>query len=372
MKLYYIFLSIMIMVSCSPGKSNYAEIVGNWQLDTLIDSSGIENKFYFVSKPGIEFISTSQFRYFPGPIDLPREEQPTLNELIDTIRNFKILDQQIMYNSLKDDKPITKKILRLTSDSLYLLDSNKNLHKYFRIHQDSSKQNFINRIVLSSTGCYGACPIMDIEVNKSTEASFYCTANCGKKGFHKGNVPKPKVERLFQFLNFINIDALANSYEADHTDDEEIIVSFYYDHKLLKTVSDYGRQAPPEFIWLYTYLRYMPGLRNLELKREYMNALNKPECYVFSNGEEGYSFQRPESYIIYTQLLSAKIINEKPDLPCEIYDLSSPVQKLEGFIAYNGKPKVIGHTNGRYFKFKSMNNKIIDLGYNCVNMKLSI
>jgi len=37
-----------------------------------------------------------------------------------------------------------------------------------------------------------------------------------------------------------------------------------------------------------------------------------------------------------------------------------------------GKPKIIGHSDGRYFKFKSMNNEIIDLGYNCLNMKESI
>jgi hypothetical protein len=372
MKLFYIFLSIIIVASCSHNEFKYVDLVGNWKLDTVIDSSGVEKDFYFISKPGLEFISTSQFRYLPGPVDLSREEQPKLKELIDTIINFNIMNNQIVYQSLKNNESITKEILRLTLDSLYVLDNKKNLHKYFRIYADSTNQNSINKIVLSSTGCYGVCPIIDIEINESKEASFYCTAYCGDEGFHKGEMPKSKIDRLFQFFNFINIDTLDNSYSANHTDDETITVSFYNDNKHLKTVSDYGRKAPSEFIWLYTYLRYMPGLKDLKLNYETTNSLNKSSCYVFSNGEEGYSFEKSESYMIYTQLLNAKVINEKTVLPYEIYDLSFPVQKLEGFIEYNGKPKVIGHTNGRFFKFKSINNQIIDLGYNCLTMKEQI
>ena len=369
MKLFYIFLSIISLVSCTNDKSNYELIVGNWKLDTVIDSSGIERVFYFITKPGIEFISTSQFRYLPGPVDLSREEQPKLKELTDTVLNFKILNNQISYNSLKNNKTITKGLVRLSLDSLYLLDSNKNLYKYVRIYRDSINRNKVNRIVLSSSGCYGVCPIIDIEINHSCEVSFYCTEYCGDKGFHKGKMQKSKVKRLFKFLDFINIDTLQNSYSANHTDDETITVSFYNDNSHLNTISDYGRMAPTEFIWLYTYLRYMPGLKNLKSNHENSNQLDKSRCYIFSNGKEGYSFERSESYTIYTQLLNAKVVDQKIDLPYEIYNLSFPIQRLHGFIEYNGKPEVIGHTNGRYFKFKSMDNKTIDLGYNCMDIK---
>jgi hypothetical protein len=130
MKLFYIFLSIIIVASCSHNEFKYVDLVGNWKLDTVIDSSGVEKDFYFISKPGLEFISTSQFRYLPGPVDLSREEQPKLKELIDTIINFNIMNNQIVYQSLKNNESITKEILRLTLDSLYVLDNKKNLHKY--------------------------------------------------------------------------------------------------------------------------------------------------------------------------------------------------------------------------------------------------
>ena len=115
----------------------------------------------------IEFISTSQFRYLPGPVHLSKEEQPKLKELIDTVLNFNIIGNKISYNSLKNNKLIKKEIVQLTLDSLYLLDSKKNLHKYLRIYQDSINNNNVNRIVLSSAGCYGLCPIIDIEINES-------------------------------------------------------------------------------------------------------------------------------------------------------------------------------------------------------------
>lgn len=372
MKIYYIVLLTIFTASCSNNKLKNDLLIGCWKLDTVIDSSGIKRDFYFFTKPGIEFISTSQFRYLPGSVDLSREEQPKLNELIDTVLNFKILENQISYNSLKNNKTIKKEIIQLTFDSLYLLDSNKNLHKYLRIYQDSTNKNNVNRIVLSSSGCYGVCPIIDIEINESNEASFYCTEYCGDKGFHKGKMQKSKVDRLFRFLDFMNIDTLLNSYSANHTDDETITVSFYHDDNHLKTISDYGRNAPTEFIWLYTYLRYMPGLKKLKPNHEKNNPLDKSGCYVFSNGKEGYSFDRSESYSIYTKLLNAKVIKHNTVLPYEIYNLSFPIQKLDGFIEYNGKPEVIGYTNGKHFKFKSMNNQIIDIGYNCINMKESI
>jgi len=359
----------MVVVSCTPINFNSEKLVGNWKLDTVFDSSGVKKDFYFISQPGIEFISTSQFRYLPGPVDLSREEQPKLKELIDTVLNFNISGKNIQYNSLKNNKVIIKEVVKLTSDSLYLIDNKKNLYKYVRIHQDSTNGNNVNKIVLSSSGCYGVCPVIDIEINKSNKASFYCTEYCGDKGFHEGEVQTAKVERLFKFLYFINMDTLKNSYSASHTDDETITVSFYNDNHHLKTISDYGRKAPTELIWLYTYLRYMPGLKNLKQKSESKNPLKKPRCFVISNGETEYSFERSESYSIYTQLLNAEITQEKTDLPYKIYDLISPVSKLEGFIDSYGKPKVIGHTDGRYFKFKSMNNIVIDLGYDCLNMK---
>ncbi len=369
MKLYPIFLSILIISSCSQSKSNFVDIVGTWKLDTVIDSSGGKKEYFFINKPGIEFISTSQFRYLPGPVYSSIKEQPILKELIDTIITFDIQNNQITYSSLKNNNLITKEIMHLTSDSLYLRDSKNNLHKYVRIYKDSTNKNNINKIVFSSTGCYGVCPILDIEINESKEVTYYCTEYCGDKGFHKGEIPKSKIDRLFQFLNFINIDTLENSYFANRTDDETITVSFYNNNKHLKTVSDYGRKAPTEFIWLYNYLRYMPGLKDLEQASETTNSLKKSRCYIFSNGEEGYSFKRSETFMIYNQLSNATIVDEETVLPYEIYDLSFPIQNIKRFIENIGKPEVIGHTNGRFFKFKSINNQTIDLGYNCLTMK---
>lgn len=369
MKFYYIVLLTIIIASCSNDKSTNDLLIGNWKLDTVVDSSGIERDFYFFTKPGIEFISTSQFRYLPGPLNFTRDEQQTLKELTDTVLNFKIVKNQISFNSIKNNKTITKSLVSLSSDSLYLLDTSKNLHKYVRIYRDSINRKMVNRIVLSSSGCFGFCPIMDIEIDHSCEGSFYCTANCGDIGFHKGKLQKSKVKRLFNFLDFISIYTLQNSYSANHTDDETITMSFYKDNIHLKTISDYGRMAPTEFIWLYTYLRYMPGLKNLKRNLVDNNKLGKSRCYVLSNGKEGYSFDRSESYKIYAQLINAKEIDQNIDLQYEIYNLGFPIQKLERFIEFSGKPEAIGHTDGRYFKFKSLDNKTIDLGYNCLDYK---
>lgn len=353
-----------MMASCSQFDANYDKLVGSWKLDVTLDSTGMERNSFFLSKPGIEFISTSQFRYLPGPINLSQEEQPELKELIDTIINCNISNKQITYQALRGNKVITKNILHLSSDSLYILDKKKNLHKYSRINKDTSNQKNITKIVLSSSGCYGLCPIVDIEINKSQKASFYCSEYCGNYGFHSGEIPKTKINRLFQLLSYINIDTLQDTYYASHTDDETITVSFYNKNKLLKTVSDYGRKAPTEFIWLYTYLRYMPKLKSLTPKNEPIIPLKKPRCYTFLNGTKNYSLERPESYMLFTQLLNAQVVDIEIDLPFNIYNLDFPFKEFKAFINDYEMPKAIGETDGRFFRFKSMNNQIIDLGYN--------
>jgi hypothetical protein len=67
---------------------------------------------------------------------------------------------------------------------------------------------------------------------------------------------------------------LNESYEANHTDDERIIVSFIKNNKIIRTVSDYGHEAPEEFIWAYQPLRYLYQQVKLEKLEEQVNDNN--------------------------------------------------------------------------------------------------
>ncbi|MRX68715.1 hypothetical protein GJU42_12135 [Flavobacterium resistens] len=44
---------------------------------------------------------------------------------------------------------------------------------------------------------------------------------------------------------------MKNEYIASHTDDETISVTFIKNNKIIKTIEDYGQEAPTEFQWAY-------------------------------------------------------------------------------------------------------------------------
>lgn len=83
-------------------------------------------------------------------------------------------------------------------------------------------QDTFYKIVISSSGCYGICPVSSILIDKSGEIIFegeYYTTNIG---LYKSKISKVKFDEIiesFQKANWIN---LKNSYEASHTDDESI------------------------------------------------------------------------------------------------------------------------------------------------------
>jgi hypothetical protein len=364
---FYIFSLLIVLCGCNEEKYDHELLKGSWKIDTVQDSLGIRKDFYFINKPGLEFHSTSEFSYLPGPVNLQNDEQPKLFELIDTIINFEIKGDLIRYKSLKNNSTITKKITNLSNDSLWVLDNKKSIHKYVRIQRENLKHTEINKIVLSSSGCYGVCPIIDIQINRNGESNYYCSEYCGKEGFHSGELLKKHVEKLFDFIEYIDLDTLKNTYEANHTDDETITISFYNGKNLIKTISDYGRMAPTELIWIYTYLRYIPNLKRLKSGEK--NPLVKPKHYLFLKDSIQIQSQRSESYYLYSHIRQSKLIDTIMDLPYKIYDMRYKSYLSPEYIKYN-EPKELGFTDGRYFNLMSKENKILDLGFNYIeNLK---
>lgn len=214
---------------------------------------------------------------------------------------------------------------------------------------DNSKS--FDKIIISSTGCYGRCPVTDIEIDKSGDVIFnggYCSSI---KGNYKSKISKElfsKINLSFLKSNWTNLES---EYISSWTDDETVYVTFIKNGTIIKTIQDYGRKAPTEFIWAYTPIRYLQ--QNIKLEKNVIDTTLFGFKYIgFKKKDEICNLTKSESFYL-KNLLSKSSITEKKFL--EKY-------KIE-YWSNNIKKKIV--TDGRYYKIEKNKGEfiIVDLKY---------
>jgi len=107
-------------------------------------------------------------------------------------------------------------------------------------------------ISLESLGCYGSCPIYKVTFLRGGTAHFSGDSFVGElEGEFEGTIDIHKFARLCLFVDRFRFRDLDAYYDANWTDDNTITI------RVTPTgatepleVSDYGEQAPPEFMAL--------------------------------------------------------------------------------------------------------------------------
>lgn len=119
----------------------------------------------------------------------------------------------------------------------------------------------IDSIIVSTSYCYGSCPVYKLVIRKDTFSSLnaisYCTDKNGndlKSGKYFADVNQQRVDSVFDIVNCIGIMNLSDSYSVDWTDDQTITVKTYSSDGRIKTIKDYGRQGTYGLMHLYNSL----------------------------------------------------------------------------------------------------------------------
>jgi hypothetical protein len=111
-------------------------------------------------------------------------------------------------------------------------------------------------VALSSSGCYGICPIYSVELRRDGSALYRGERFVERIGTFRGTVSLRDYARICVFLERFAFDELAPRYDgitfADGTgvmwtDDNTITIRTVGSGGTEKRVADYGRVAPPEF-----------------------------------------------------------------------------------------------------------------------------
>ena len=110
-------------------------------------------------------------------------------------------------------------IKSLTNDKMILV-SKWGRESIFLRHSNKSDSTNIDAIALSSSGCFGTCPIVNIIIESNGNVTFYGERYVDKLGFYEGQISKENFLKISDEFSKAGIETLDQNFAVGHTDDE--------------------------------------------------------------------------------------------------------------------------------------------------------
>ncbi|GLR18233.1 DUF6438 domain-containing protein [Portibacter lacus] len=356
---------IILLISCQEDQD--LNLKGIWKFEKYIDKSAPKSAIYRPINKNYNFVSDKQFRFIPGILK-ELNSKPKSYEIIDPLIDFSISKNVLSYKSQFDSKEIQKKIVKLNSDTLILMDKENIVEVYLKVDDKSITNDEIDNITLSTSGCYGKCPVTNISISRKGKLVYICEKYCPNPGIKILQIDSLFANKVFAILKYIDINRLENRYEVDHTDDEIITTTFSKNNKIIKSIYDYGNKAPNELRWIYSFLRNFPGLNDQKLINPNFFPIDFPNYLMFMDSVSVMALTKAETFELYKNLIFGKEVENSPKLN---YKISNNRLYYEGKFEYYQEyvNTNFGSTDGRYYRFNTSNGvKIIDLGYNFIEL----
>ncbi|MNK44135.1 hypothetical protein D3C87_628580 [compost metagenome] len=363
---YQILLLTVILVSCKSEKQKQFEknILGEWNFVKNVELKQESTKQIIEEPPspflrnlgGFIFKSNGTLIDKVGFFDFDegksREERRIFYKGDST--KYEIAD-----DSLKIFNPIEKswnkyKLISISNDTLTLQKNQDYYLKYYKPTYKPNPNETFDKIIISSSGCYGTCPIMSIEFNKNGKVFYlgekYNTVN----GFYTSTISKLEYEKIENSFKKANIMKLKKSYSTHITDSNTITITFVKNNKIIKTVSDYASQAPSELI-----MAYRKAIFKYQKIRLSKIDTNKGFAYSTSftmDGSKKHIFlSQSESFLLLNEILNGRMV--KVDF--------NGKYKMTFYDGINLETEFIIDTDGRFYKYQ---NQVYDIGYNFIEI----
>ncbi len=354
---YIFILLILTLVACRQKVSNDYEksIIGEWtyikeqpkaatgNITMMLAWGEAVNGYSFLP----DNICENKLGYFKRTDD--RETQ-----FLGTTTKYKIDNDILRILNLTDSSWISNKIVSITSDTMILQVNDSTLLKYSKANYHLDSSEHYDAIIVSSSGCYGTCPINNIIINRTGQVLYFGDRFNTVNGFYKSQINDNGFLTLEEYFKKADIKKLQNHYAANCSDDEEVSVTFIKDNKIVKSISDYGHQSPTEFYWAYTSSRYFYQKLQLDTISKSLNYLP----FHFTKFEVGGKVCRltiSESFYLWTLLLNSR---ETEKVVTGKYIIKNGWQEDKRDIA----------TDGRFYKITDLvgSIKTYDLGFNFI------
>ncbi|KFF04054.1 DUF6438 domain-containing protein [Flavobacterium reichenbachii] len=285
--------------------------------------------------------------YFKSIDAANREDRKTI--FLGNKTSYKIENDSLKILNLVDKTWENQKIYSIIGDTMTVKMGDSLYVKYARAKYKINPEESYDQIIVSSSGCYGTCPIANVSIDKSGKIFYHGKHYNTQNGFFESKITENEYQKIQNNFKKANIQNLEDNYDADWTDDETITITFIKNHKIVKTITDYGRKAPIDLIWAYTPVRFLYQQIKLKPLNTDYGALLSRRQLNFNKGNQICDLGQSESFYLLTEIVKGKKNTQKFEkkYQIELWD--------------DNDKKTTMYTDGRYFL---LNDKTIDLGYN--------
>jgi hypothetical protein len=242
-------------------------------------------------------------------------------------------------------------ILKLDNNILRLVINDSVNVIYEKSNYKLAPEVPFDQIIVSSSGCYGTCPINDVMIFRSGEVILNNEQYTKNKGLFSSHIDSKEFENAEKKFRKANLKMLKDRYAADWTDDNEITISLIQNGKIYKTISDYGNQSPAELYWAYLPVTFFDQKLNLKSLSKNSNAYVQ-RIFSFEKGDKLIRLAKSEGFYLANLLSKANCVNK---VFVEKYILK----------AYGDQRLIRITTDGQYYKMKLKDDRYltVDLGY---------
>jgi hypothetical protein len=356
--LYIILFFILYSCHTNNDKKLEKDILGEWIYIKTDDQRKPKTQNHNLPPPfgshkeGYAFLENNIAEYKSGyfkMINAPERENRKVY-FLGTKTKYIIKNASLKVFDLGSKTWENQKIESILGDTLTTKIADSIFVKYARTKYKINPNENYDQIIVSSSGCYGSCPVLNISIDNNGNILYFGQQYNTQNGFYKSKITKTQYQKIQTNLKKADITNLKDNYEGSWTDDETITLTFVKNKKIVKSISDYGRQSPTALVWAYTPIRYLyQQIKLTPLKTE--NLLFPIWRISFKKGNQICDLTKSESYYLFVEIFKGK----------ETTDSFEHKYYIE-FWDDQDKKEIV-NTDGRYFKFK---NKTIDIGYNFI------
>ena len=112
------------------------------------------------------------------------------------------------------------------------------------IEYNRSPKNYdIQKIVFSTTECYGICPVFDLQISREGTATYQAKKFSKKEGNFTTTIKPQQFKELWRLLNYLDLPKLRDHYAVPQTDNPTCTLTITYGNGQVKTIEDYGEKG---------------------------------------------------------------------------------------------------------------------------------
>ena len=286
---------------------------------------------------------------------------------------YRIESDSLRFYDLEDSVWTKGRLYKIVNDTLFLFSAGGTKEVFVKYKYDLENEAHFDQIVLSTSGCLGSCPVMNIMINSTGEIIFYGEDYVDKPGFYTGHISEETfsdIENEFRKAKVIN---LKRSYTAIGTDGEQISTTFCKDGKIINSVMDYSWSGPDELVWAYPLLKYL--YQDVHLNKLDSSALPVYATLHYSYFQLANEFcfiSKSEMFLLQNFLRLGTVTEKRID---KGYTLNFREYIQYGLTGRLPKKEIVKNivTDGRYYTFIITDQKpiTIDIGFNYLEVNKS-